>query len=575
VIKQNCYLVDDAAGVLPGTVLVAGAAAGTAMNPTAANAGSILGVAVEEAADGEYVTVTEFGPALVRVYQSAGAIPIRGGEVVIGGTNGHVRKVGTSGTQNVVGVCQSTPASDGSVSGAIEHITMDVKPYSYVASSLLSAAVYVVGDILYASTVSELSRLAAVATGNALISGGVSTAPSWGKIGLTTHVSGVLPVANGGTNSSAALNNNRLMRSSGGAVTELGALTQGRVVYPDSNGLPTGAANLFWDATDLRLGINTGGAPAFDLHVVDEDPETDRGICVGQHNGSVAPPIILFRKSRGTFAAPTVVSSGDYGGNFFFEGYGAGGSYIRTSRIGQRITAAPSGSNLTNALFFSNSTTHDTDPYTNGSVRLELHDNGRIGLFSLTGMVPSYDVSLQGETANRTIGLERRTTSNVAGRSLTINAGGATSGATDKNGGNLILAPGTATGTGSSDVVIHAVTAGATGTADRTAAAVLTVKGTGVEVAGNVTLTTAGNGLKIKEGSNATMGQATLVGGTVTVNTTKVTASSRIFLTTAVAGGTLGILSVGAMTVGTSFVINSSSGTDTSTVNWIIIEPAP
>jgi hypothetical protein len=43
-----------------------------------------------------------------------------------------------------------------------------------------------------------------VATGNALISGGVGVAPSYGKIGLTTHVTGVLPVANGGTNASTA-----------------------------------------------------------------------------------------------------------------------------------------------------------------------------------------------------------------------------------------------------------------------------------------------------------------------------------------------------------------------------------
>lgn len=58
---------------------------------------------------------------------------------------------------------------------------------------------YAVGDILYASTTTALSKLADVATGNALISGGVGVAPSWGKIGLTTHVSGTLPVANGGT----------------------------------------------------------------------------------------------------------------------------------------------------------------------------------------------------------------------------------------------------------------------------------------------------------------------------------------------------------------------------------------
>jgi hypothetical protein len=57
---------------------------------------------------------------------------------------------------------------------------------------------YAVGDILYASTTTALSKLADVATGNALISGGVGVAPSWGKIGLTTHISGTLAVGNGG-----------------------------------------------------------------------------------------------------------------------------------------------------------------------------------------------------------------------------------------------------------------------------------------------------------------------------------------------------------------------------------------
>jgi hypothetical protein len=38
-----------------------------------------------------------------------------------------------------------------------------------------------------------------VATGNVLISGGVGVVSSWGKVGLTTHVSGRLPTANGGT----------------------------------------------------------------------------------------------------------------------------------------------------------------------------------------------------------------------------------------------------------------------------------------------------------------------------------------------------------------------------------------
>ena len=52
--------------------------------------------------------------------------------------------------------------------------------------------------------------IAAVAAGNVLRSGGVGALPAWGKVDLTLHVSGALPVANGGTNSTTALSNGRL-----------------------------------------------------------------------------------------------------------------------------------------------------------------------------------------------------------------------------------------------------------------------------------------------------------------------------------------------------------------------------
>ena len=63
---------------------------------------------------------------------------------------------------------------------------------------------YAVGDLIYADTTTSLAKLADVAVGNALISGGVGSAPSWGKIGMATHVSGTLPVANGGTGVTAS-----------------------------------------------------------------------------------------------------------------------------------------------------------------------------------------------------------------------------------------------------------------------------------------------------------------------------------------------------------------------------------
>ncbi|MFZ1735668.1 MAG: hypothetical protein WAU31_01920, partial [Candidatus Moraniibacteriota bacterium] len=58
---------------------------------------------------------------------------------------------------------------------------------------------YAIGDILYASGATTLAKLADIATGNVLLSGGVGVAPSWGTVALGTSISGTLPVANGGT----------------------------------------------------------------------------------------------------------------------------------------------------------------------------------------------------------------------------------------------------------------------------------------------------------------------------------------------------------------------------------------
>lgn len=102
---------------------------------------------------------------------------------------------------------------------------------------------YTVGDLLYASRATALSKLAGVATGNVLLSGGVATAPSWGKVSLTGAVSGILPAANGGTgvaNSSAL--------TIGGAFTMAGAFAftgtltgTTSVTFPTSGTLATTA----------------------------------------------------------------------------------------------------------------------------------------------------------------------------------------------------------------------------------------------------------------------------------------------------------------------------------------------
>lgn len=102
---------------------------------------------------------------------------------------------------------------------------------------------------------------------------------------------------------------------------------------------------------------------------------------------------------------------------------------------------------------------------------------------------------------------------------------------------------------------------------------ILKIAGNGdTTLIGGLSLSVAGNKISIATGSNASVGvSGAMTAGSITISTTAVTASSRIYLTHATLGGTQGVLSVGTITAGTSFVINSSSNTDTGTVNWWIV----
>jgi hypothetical protein len=69
------------------------------------------------------------------------------------------------------------------------------------ATSVLTAQ----GDLLYASAANTLARLAKSTTATRYLANtGTSNNPAWSQIDLTNGVTGVLPVANGGTNASTA-----------------------------------------------------------------------------------------------------------------------------------------------------------------------------------------------------------------------------------------------------------------------------------------------------------------------------------------------------------------------------------
>ncbi len=97
-----------------------------------------------------------------------------------------------------------------------------------------------------------------------------------------------------------------------------------------------------------------------------------------------------------------------------------------------------------------------------------------------------------------------------------------------------------------------------------------------VSVVGQLALLQPGGGLRVAEGANATMGLITLNGTTpVIVQTTAVTASTRIFLTVNDATGSsvVGTPYVTERVAGASFSIASTSSGDVSKVAWFLIQP--
>jgi hypothetical protein len=122
------------------------------------------------------------------------------------------------------------------------------------------------GSIVYSSA-SAMVMSSVGTAGQALLSGGAA-APTWfassgvvhatsgvlstSAVVLTSEVSGILPVANGGTNSSTALTGKQIMVSNSGAtaIVEAGAMTDGQLLIGSTGAQPVIAA--------LAAGTNAG-----------------------------------------------------------------------------------------------------------------------------------------------------------------------------------------------------------------------------------------------------------------------------------------------------------------------------
>lgn len=121
-----------------------------------------------------------------------------------------------------------------------------------MAGNTASSTKYLSAKGVYDWAVATFTTTAAVATQITTALTGYLTAAT--AASTYEPIFSVLPIAKGGTNSGAALNNNRLMKSSGGAIIEAAAITAAKLLKSDANGIPVATAYSETDIDQMATG---------------------------------------------------------------------------------------------------------------------------------------------------------------------------------------------------------------------------------------------------------------------------------------------------------------------------------
>ena len=150
-----------------------------------------------------------------------------------GNTLDDVVQTGVSNAQNISVGIVAQPTRSAGIAYSIPNPGDAITAASFILSE---GAQTKNGNMVFSNnvTVSSLTANAPVRTGT----GGLLTT---GATSLTAEVSGILPIANGGTNSGTALTNGQIMWSSGGKIVEAGALTNGQFFIGSTGSAPVAA----------------------------------------------------------------------------------------------------------------------------------------------------------------------------------------------------------------------------------------------------------------------------------------------------------------------------------------------
>jgi hypothetical protein len=445
-----------------------------------------------------------------------------GGVSFNGSANINLPGVNTAGNQNTTGTAAGLSATLVATSGGTGQSS------------------YAVGDILFASTSTALSKLADVATGSALISGGIGVAPSYGKIGLTTHVSGTLPVANGGTG---------ITSLGAGVATFLGTPSSANLLAAVTNETGTGA--LVFGTSPTLTTPTLGVASATSVNkVAITAPATSATLTIADGKTLTASNTLTF---TGTDASSVA--------------FGAGGTVLYNGGA----LGTPSSGTLTNCTFptLNQNTTGSAATLTtartiggvsfNGSANINLPGVNTTGNQNTTGSAATLTtartiggVSFNGSANINLPGVNTTGNQNTTGSAATLTTARAINGVNFNGSAAITITANTTNaltiGTGLSGTSFNG--SGAVTVAIDSTVATLT----GTQTLTNKTLTTPVLNSAVVNNNNAvsaagsTQGTATAL--TVDYNVvTTVASSTGVRLPTATAGRRIVIVNKGANTL--------------------------